>query len=315
MPTTDPIDRLVREEYTGRNRCWPCTAVNAVLVAVGAAVVAVVSPLAAVATLTVGGIAIWLRGYVVPYTPRFAPRLVAALGVEALFHGDERRSPSPGAGDRHRGRERDRDRIPGDGRGDRTGHDDTAAYGLVPDVDEERRAAIAGALVESGVLRAEGDRFVLDPDVEAAWWERMATLRDRPDRALAAALADGLPWAGSVTAVGADDRREFRIDRGDAGADDAGRDGIAGSAWVSRPAAVGSAAAVEALGSRGVLDPADRALAADAFRLFLDRCPVCEADLVEEPVGSCCGGVFHEAGDPYQVRVCPDCDAPVATLE
>lgn len=79
------IDRLRRPEYTGENRCEPCTLLNAALaVAVSAALFAVAPPLA-LAFLVVAGAAIYLRGYLVPGTPtltrRYLPdRFLAAFG-------------------------------------------------------------------------------------------------------------------------------------------------------------------------------------------------------------------------------------------
>ncbi|QAU12287.1 hypothetical protein EKH57_05900 [Halorubrum sp. BOL3-1] len=76
------LDAVSRPEYTGENRCLPCTAVNAVGVAAVAILIGhhrrAFGGLAALA----GAAAIWLRGYVVPGTPRFAPRFVAPLPVD-----------------------------------------------------------------------------------------------------------------------------------------------------------------------------------------------------------------------------------------
>lgn len=76
-----------RPEHTGENRCWPCTVVNVALVGAGATALALLaSPAVGVAGAVVGLAAVWLRGYLVPGTPRFAPRLVAAVpGGERLF--------------------------------------------------------------------------------------------------------------------------------------------------------------------------------------------------------------------------------------
>jgi len=82
---------LRRPEYTGSDRCWPCTVVNVVLVAAGAAAAALAGWPGVGAGLGIAGLAlVWLRGYVVPGTPRFAPRLVAPIpGSDALFHGTD----------------------------------------------------------------------------------------------------------------------------------------------------------------------------------------------------------------------------------
>lgn len=73
---TRVIDRLRRPEFTGENRCVPCTAVNLVIAAALSLAVAVFVPLSfapwlGAAVLTVSLAAIALRGYLVPGTPWF----------------------------------------------------------------------------------------------------------------------------------------------------------------------------------------------------------------------------------------------------
>lgn len=69
MPS-DILTRLRQPAYTGENRCTPCTAVNLAIAIVVSALLALVSlPIAAfVFVLSVG--MIYLRGYLVPGTPR-----------------------------------------------------------------------------------------------------------------------------------------------------------------------------------------------------------------------------------------------------
>lgn len=71
---------LRKSAYTGENRCWPCTAVNVVAVALLSAVVALAGSLeGASAVGAVGLVAVWLRGYVVPGTPQLVQFLPAAV--------------------------------------------------------------------------------------------------------------------------------------------------------------------------------------------------------------------------------------------
>ena len=68
------VDRLHQPEYTGENRCTPCTAVN-VAIAAGASVLAAVASTllgAGVFALSLG--TIYLRGYLVPGTPTLTKR-------------------------------------------------------------------------------------------------------------------------------------------------------------------------------------------------------------------------------------------------
>ena len=78
----DAVDTASRPEYTGEDRCLPCTAVNVVGVAVVALLLGRRRRALGVLAALVGVAAIWLRGYAVPGTPRFAPRLVAPLPVD-----------------------------------------------------------------------------------------------------------------------------------------------------------------------------------------------------------------------------------------
>jgi hypothetical protein len=81
-------DALARPEHTGSNRCWPCTAVNLALVTLTAAVcVRRERRLTGLLALSAGIVAIALRGYVVPYTPRFAPKLVGLTPMPESWFG------------------------------------------------------------------------------------------------------------------------------------------------------------------------------------------------------------------------------------
>lgn len=88
-------DRLRRPEYTGENRCLPCTVVNVALAGVAAVGVATAGLAAGGSLLVAGGagagvfaastVAIALRGYLVPGTPAitrryFPDRVLAAFG-------------------------------------------------------------------------------------------------------------------------------------------------------------------------------------------------------------------------------------------
>ena len=86
MDRTDVLERLSRPEYTGENRCLPCTVVNVALAVAIATVLAVLGgPIVGVAALALSLLAIWLRGYLIPGTPtltrRYFPEwLLAAFG-------------------------------------------------------------------------------------------------------------------------------------------------------------------------------------------------------------------------------------------
>jgi len=170
-PMQRVLDGLRREEYTGDRRCWPCTAVNAALLAVASVVVGtVVAWPVAVLLGAVGAVVVALRGYLVPYTPRFAPRLVAPLPVD-FGHGDER------VGD-----------------------------GSVAATERDGEAVLA-TLVEAGVVVPEGEVLDLHPEFRTDWWAEIAALRDADDATLARAAREAAPEAGHAEVVEEDDRQ------------------------------------------------------------------------------------------------------------
>jgi hypothetical protein len=162
------LDRLRRPEYTGERRCWPCTAVNAAVVVAAAAVVGAVSVPGAVAVVAAGGALVYLRGYVVPYTPRFAPRLVDPLPFD-VGHADATDGGSPAPADSG-------------------------------DLSEgaESGEAITAALLEAGVLVEDGEGIALSDSFAGDWRAEMARLREGGDDALATAVADAAPYEATA---------------------------------------------------------------------------------------------------------------------
>jgi hypothetical protein len=68
------IDRLRQPEYTGENRCIPCTATNIIIAALMGVFVAFVSALLGAGVFVLSLIVIYLRGYLIPGTPTFTKR-------------------------------------------------------------------------------------------------------------------------------------------------------------------------------------------------------------------------------------------------
>lgn len=91
------VRRVRRPEYTGENRCRPCTALNlAITAAIGAALWPV-HPALGVVTAAVGVSAIYLRGYLIPGTPtiteRYFPEPVLRLFDKADGTARQRGAP------------------------------------------------------------------------------------------------------------------------------------------------------------------------------------------------------------------------------
>lgn len=69
------LRRIRQPAYVGENRCIPCTLLNSILAAALSLLVVVVYPLAGVAVFAIALGLIYLRGYLVPYTPVLTARL------------------------------------------------------------------------------------------------------------------------------------------------------------------------------------------------------------------------------------------------
>lgn len=158
--------RLRRPEYTGENRCRACTVVNVAVLLVVVAGIGVVAarPFPAAVVGIVGAGAIVLRGYLLPFTPRFAPALVAPLPGSFFAH---------------------------------TAPADSDALADL-DGDDADPDAVLRALVEAGVVTAGGDHLGVTPAFEAEWRDRMDSLADAPDDRLAAAARESTPAVTSA---------------------------------------------------------------------------------------------------------------------
>ena len=133
------VDRLRQPEYTGENRCVPCTAVN-VAIAAGVSVLAAVASTvfgAGVFTLSLG--TIYLRGYLVPGTPT----LTKHYFPERALRWFDKDTTSPVA-------------------------DETV------EIDPERVLLDAGAVE----LCQEGTDLCLTTDFRQIWRERIRTTRE-----------------------------------------------------------------------------------------------------------------------------------------
>ena len=142
-------DGLRRPEYTGENRCLPCTVLNIAVVGVAAIAASRRNrPLGGLA-LAAGLGLVALRGYVVPGTPRFAPVLVDSL--PASF-----------------------------------GHEPPAGVESGSLADDRDPEAMMRALVDAGVIAPDGEQLYLDDAFRTAWEDRMAELRELSGEELAA---------------------------------------------------------------------------------------------------------------------------------
>lgn len=278
------IDRLRRPEYTGENRCVPCTAVNLViacLLAVGVwAALAAAGTRPAFAPLALGAAvfllavaAIYLRGYLVPGTPWFTKTYFPDWLLRAFEKAPATESPAGAA-------------VAG---GARTGGEDGREF------DVEAVLEDAGATEEC----ADADDLCLVPAFREAWRAEVEAIRD----------AEGGPRE-RTTALGADltvnRRGEVLVARAD---------GAIVGQWESEAAFLADVAAAEVLAERyppwADFGVAERGAVLNGLRLFVERCPSCDGRVTfgEEVVESCC-----RFADVVAVT-CEDCGARLFEAE
>lgn len=285
----DVVARLRRPEYTGENRCLPCTVGN-LLIAVAASLALAVALGPAVGLLAFGlsAGAVYLRGYLIPGTPtlteRYLPaRLLALFGKDSLA---DRIVTAPA------GRETTDTAEPGTDAADpgtdaaepREGADGSGAP-----------AANADPLVAADVLRERDEVPEPAPSFRDEWTDRMAAFDP-----------DGIGEDDVRAAFGAESVTRY----GDASFV---LDGNRSRRWESRVALLADVAAAPLLRDRvdGWTDwDGDRQRAVlTGLRLSLDRCPACggRLDVTEDRVDPCCRKP-HLVAD----SVCEDCSAVLA---
>lgn len=289
----EALDPLSKPEYTEENRCWPCTAVNALGVAVAALLLSRRRRALGLSAVLVGGAAIWLRGYVVPGTPRFAPRLVEPLPVSFGPDRDEGVDSGSLGGATSGSPATDGERTDADVAAVDRADSDEIGDGGDGDPDPETTMEV---LFDAEVLVDDGKTLRLADDFRTALDERIEALDAAADEALAerAAAVAGESVVGEVH-----DGRILLDGRRDA--------------WLSRPIALAETAVGELLRERGV-DPAVARSAARPLRAFLETCPACGGAIRDTTLRSCCGGPGGVSGNPERsVRACADCDAVMFT--
>ena len=174
------LRRFQNSQYTGENRCTPCTITNVCIAVVLGAVVFTVSPLIAALVVAASLGAIYFQGYLVPGTPTLTKRYFPDR-VLALFDSHD---PS----------------------------DD-----VVPSTESSEPATEAAdpeqLLTDLGAVRPceDEDDLCLTEAFASAWYERMRSYRDDPrDQHRAATLLSVSPDDVSINPDGAYPR--FAID-------------------------------------------------------------------------------------------------------
>jgi hypothetical protein len=277
------IDRLKRPEYTGENRCPPCTIVNVVIAIAVSIVVAGVlvgvgestyALIAAAVTIVVSLATIYFRGYLVPGTPRLTKQYFPTWLLEkfgkTLSTAETRRVSENG--------------------------EDTELDG----------DSVEAVLIQADVVAVcrEGDDLCLTDQFRSDWHDQIATIQDgdtKRERLLSVLDAD----------------EEIEIEFEDYGdAFEAEADGYHVGTWESQAAFIADVAAGELLPDRlpawDEYSSFERGKLLQSLRLFLETCPMCGDPLSfgTDTVESCC--TSHEVA----AVTCDECrqrvfEAPV----
>lgn len=274
------LERFRNPEYTGSNRCPPCTVVNVVIAAVLAVGASLASPLLGVIVIGVSLSLIYLRGYLIPGTPTLTKRYVPARML-GLFGKEPVTSPLTD--------ERDLHAAPDDENSGATSVQDW------PMLDR------TGVFVEC----PERDDLCLEEGFRESWRENILALRsnERRQRTLLAGTLDDDIEPDAVT-----------IDEGDHEVE-ASVDGTTIGEWPSRAALVADLAAGALLAEQ---DPQwtetsaqTRGTALARLRIFLETCPTCgePVDFHEEDGSACCW-----SREVITVR-CTGCDARLLEVD
>jgi len=279
-PVSSRIQTLRDPEYTGENRCIPCTVVNAVIaVAFGLLVGVVFLPLGLV-VLAGAAACIYLRGYLVPGTPELTERYLPDR-IHRAF-GDH---PAVRTSDTS-------ETVPDDDQEWETL--DRIEYEREHSVDPERYMADVGAVAP------DRDDRVLRAEFAAAVEERMDHYR--ATSVGPAAVADIFQVSADGLAV--EDREypaiqvELRVRK-----------------WPSEAALLADAATHDVLAAwqDDWLDvPREqRVEILETLRTYLESCPTCGGSLAyhDDTVESCCGR--------YEVAIyaCRDCEARLVEFD
>ncbi|MFB6155518.1 MAG: hypothetical protein ABEJ22_06450 [Haloferacaceae archaeon] len=302
--SSTPVDRLRQPEYTGENRCIPCTAVNVAIALVLAVAVGFLSALAGGAVFVVSLVLIALRGYLVPGTPtltkRYFPDWVLArfdkverpAGGAAVAAGTSQAAGTAGS--------TESDSSLGAGGAGSAGASESDGAADDP-ADEPAAEAFVDpeeVLVGAGAVEPceDVDDLCLTDWFAEAWRSEAARLRDDEDARREAVETVFGETDNLLCYEDEDDGRFHAYD---------GNEQL--HVWVSRGAMLADLGANEALAERegwGDVPTAQRLAIGRALRSFLEVCPVCggEVRMTEDTVESCC-----RSWEVVAVR-CGECD-------
>jgi hypothetical protein len=325
MPS-DLLERLEQPEYTGENRCTPCTILNLLIAAGVSALVGRRNRALGLLTFVASVALVSLRGYLVPGTPeltkRYLPQSVLAAFDKADPPGEdvpvELAEQAAARADETADSEEDDDSVTSEpsttesaavvDESDAVAAEaDDAEPEVLPereDVEDLMGQPMEDVLSAFGVVRPteDGDDLELVDSFRAEWEDAIEALSEDDERV--ETLAD----------LFQEDEAAVEIETREDGRYYGLVDGKAQYNWITEAALISDLAAHRAVASEdrrwSVLLPEERLSVLKGFRVFLETCPECGGPIAptDESVESCC-----QSWEVIAVE-CADCGARVLEL-
>ena len=270
------IDRIRQPEYTGRNRCMPCTFVNTVIALILSGLLSLgavqygmgeLAPWIALATLVISAGAIYFRGYLVPGTPELTKRYFPHWLLQ--FFGKTH---------------------------DHSHDHDLSAH--ESDIEPEQ------VLNDAGIIEPcrQGQDLCLTASFQDAWSERIREVREADEnREGLAQILDADP--ADLEIEDHDEARQARLD------------GMHVGQWESEGALIADLAGESLMAEHYAgwedLEVHERSRVLVSLRIFLEACPSCEGavTLTEDEVESCCSTMDVVAA------VCSECESRLLEVQ
>ncbi|MUV85752.1 hypothetical protein GJ631_03985 [Natronomonas sp. CBA1123] len=325
MPN-DLLERLEQPEYTGENRCTPCTILNLLIAAGVSALVGRRNRALGLLTFVASAALVSLRGYLVPGTPeltkRYLPQSVLAAFDKADPPGEdvpvELAEQAAARADETADSEEDDDSVTSEPSATESvevvdesdavaAEADDAEPEVLPereDVEDLMGQPMEEVLSAFGVVRPteEGDDLELVDSFRVEWEDAIEALSEEDERV--ETLAD----------LFQEDEAAVEIETREDGRYYGLVDGKAQYNWITEAALISDLAAHRAVASEdrrwSVLLPEERLSVLKGFRVFLETCPECGGPIAptDESVESCC-----QSWEVIAVE-CADCGARVLEL-
>ncbi|SEL78061.1 hypothetical protein SAMN04488691_10812 [Haloferax larsenii] len=287
----DVVESLHQPEYTGENRCEPCTVLNLVIAGLLGSLVARKSKLGGLVAVGVSIGLIYLRGYLVPGTPTLTKQYLPPTVLEWFGKDPEPNLASGFGSTTTESASTAGSQATSNSESASPASPEEPSEPVVDERDETDSAQDApGDDLEAFFMNhdilepcADSDDLCLTDDFEDAWTDETEALVDTDLTAEKVADAFGIDESDQTfELITNDEARILKSETASLGQ------------WPSRAALIADVAASRVLQSRilgwNEFAPEERGPILNSLRMFLETCPTTGGDiqLGEEVVESCC---------------------------